>query len=420
MKIATLSIGDELIFGEVVDTNAAHISERLYSVGFKVQRQLTVGDNEQDIVEAIEMLAVKCDVVVVTGGLGPTVDDITARSAAKITGHELVLNEEALARLQRFSEKLGGNLHPSNEKQALMPANATLIPNPVGTACGFYLTHNGRFLFFLPGVPGEMACMLDETVIPFIVSRVKRRTFLQTKVFKVFGPSEAEVDALMDGVADEAAGVSVAFCVNFPEIQVKLRVEGHEEAVVAELLTRAGDKARQRLNGYVFAEDGETIDTVVASLFRETGFTLSLAESCTGGLVAKRITDIPGSSAYFLEGIVTYSNTAKTQLLDVPQRLLDEKGAVSSEVAVAMALGARKLSGSDIALAVTGIAGPDGGTAEKPVGTVYMALAGSNGCQAKRYTFHGDREEIRLITSFMAMDWLRKRLLSLRSAEVTD
>lgn len=420
MKIATLSIGDELIFGEVVDTNAAHISERLYSVGFKVQRQLTVGDNEQDIVEAIETLAVKCDVVVVTGGLGPTVDDITARSAAKITGHELVLNEEALAHLQRFSEKLGGNLQPLNEKQALMPAGSTPIPNPVGTARGFYLTYNGRLLFFLPGVPGEMARMLDETVIPFIVSRVKRRTFLQTKVFKVFGPSEAEVDALMDGVADEAAGVSVAFCVNFPEIMVKLRVEGHEEAVVAELLTRAGDTARQRLNGYVFAEDGETIDTVVASLFRETGFTLSLAESCTGGLVAKRITDISGSSAYFLEGIVSYSNAAKTQLLDVSQRLLDEKGAVSSEVAMSMALGVCKLSGSDIALAVTGIAGPDGGTVEKPVGTVYMALADPTGCRAKRYTFHGDREEIRLITSFMAMDWLRKRLLSLRSAEVTD
>ncbi len=248
-------------------------------------------------------------------------------------------------------------------------------------------------------------------------SLAKRRTFRRTKVFKLFGLSEAEAALLLEGVTEEGAGLSVVFCVNFPEMLVKLRAEGDEKMAVAALLDRAAEKARERLGNYVFAEDGETMDTVVAALFRETGFTLSLAESCTGGLVAKRITDVPGSSAYFLEGIVTYSNAAKAQLLSVPKRLLDEKGAVSPEVAVAMADGARKLAGSDIALAVTGIAGPDGGTPEKPVGTVYMALADPAGCEAKRYNFHGDREEIRLITSFAALEWLRKRLLSLRSSE---
>jgi nicotinamide-nucleotide amidase len=258
-----------------------------------------------------------------------------------------------------------------------------------------------------------MERMLDETVIPFIQRSRKQKRLIRTRVLRVFGPSEAEVDSLMKGVAAPDAGVTVAFCVNFPEILVKLRAEGADERHVAEGLDMAVEKARQKLKGYLIAEGGETIDSVVAALFRSKGVTLSLAESCTGGLVAKRITDVPGSSAYFLEGAVTYSNVAKIRTLNVPPRLLEEKGAVSSEVAMAMARGIRRVSESDIALAVTGVAGPEGGSAEKPVGTVFIALASRTGCLAKRYNFFGEREEIRTITSFTAMDWLRRHLLSL-------
>ena len=198
---------------------------------------------------------------------------------AKAAGRRLVLNEEALAHLQRFSEKLGGNLHPLNEKQALMPATSTLIPNPVGTACGFYLTHNGRFLFFLPGVPGEMARMLDETVIPFIFSRVRRRTSLQTKVFKVFGPSEAEVDSLVKGIAEGVTGISIAFRVNFPEIQVKLRVEGHDEALVAAALDRVSETARQKLHDDLNAFSGARsfpVPPIPGAVWRGLGRSLDL------------------------------------------------------------------------------------------------------------------------------------------------
>ncbi|RII28499.1 MAG: competence/damage-inducible protein A [Geobacter sp.] len=412
MKIATLSIGDELMYGEVVDTNTACIAERLYRVGLTVQRHLTVGDGEPDIVEALEFLSDKSDAVIVTGGLGPTIDDITSRAAAKATGRRLVLNDEALAHLKGVNEKLGGNLHPLNEKQALMPTKSTLIPNPVGTACGFHLIHQGRYLFFLPGVPGEMVRMLDETVVPFLLERNRYRKVVRTRVLKVFGPSEAEVDFLLKELAAVNVGITVAFNVIFPEIHVKLRAEGESEVAVDDLLERAMAEARAKLNGVVFAEDGATMDSVVAGLFREKGITLSLAESCTGGLVAKRITDQPGSSAYFLEGVVTYTNAAKTRYLGVPPQLLAEKGAVSGEVAMAMAKGMRRVSGSDVALAVTGIAGPDGGTPEKPIGTVYIALANRAGCHAKRYAFYGDREEIRTITALTAMDWLRRQLLS--------
>jgi len=412
VKIATLSIGDELIYGEVVDTNAARIAERLYGVGLTVQRHLTVGDGEPDIMDALEFLVEKSEAVIVTGGLGPTIDDITARAAAKATGRRLVLDDEALAHVRGVCEKLGGNLHPLNEKQALMPTKSTLIPNPVGTACGFHLIHQGRYLFFLPGVPGEMVRMLGDTVIPFLLERCRHRKVVRTRVLKVFGPSEAEVDFLLKELAAVHVGITVAFNVIFPEIHVKLRAEGEGEGLVVDLLERAMAEAREKLKGVIFAEDAATMDSVVAGLFREKGLTLALAESCTGGLVAKRITDQPGSSAYFLEGVVTYADTAKAKYLEVPLQLLAEKGAVSGEVAMAMAKGMRRVSGSDIALAVTGIAGPDGGTPEKPVGTVFIALATRAGCHAKRYAFSGDREEIRMITALTAMDWLRRQLLT--------
>jgi nicotinamide-nucleotide amidase len=413
MKIATLSIGDEVIFGEIVDTNAAHIATRLYDIGFKVQRHLCVGDNEFDITEAVETLAGHHDIVIVTGGLGPTVDDITARAAAKAAGRRLVLNDEALAHLQQFYKKAGREIFPTTEKQCLLPAKTVLIPNPVGTASGFVLPYKGASLFFMPGVPVEMKRMLEETVLPAIRAQQKQQQFVQTSVLKVFGLSEPQTGELLKDIARPDKGLAVAYCVNFPEVHVKLRAEGNDEARLSTILSEARAVARERLNDFVFAEGDDTINSVVARLFTEKGVSLSLAESCTGGLVAKRITDMAGSSAYFLQGTVTYSNAAKTRLLDVSPQLLAENGAVSSAVAMAMAKGMRRLSGSDIALAVTGIAGPDGGSAEKPVGTVYLALAGRTDCKAKRYNFFGDRERIRTIAAFTAMDWLRRYLLSL-------
>lgn len=412
MKIATLSIGDELIFGEVVDTNATHIAGRLYDAGLTVRRHLTVGDSEGDIVEALHSLAAAHDVVIATGGLGPTDDDITARAVAKGIGRRLVLNEEALERLREFFTRSGREMHPANERQALLPAKVTIIPNPTGTASGFSLDHDGCGFFFLPGVPGEMARMLDDTVIPAVQGRRGDKAVVQTMVFTVFGLSEAEIGARLTSLDGSQPGFSLAYCVNFPTVQVKLRAVGESSAQVQGGLDKMAAQVRERLGDHIVAEGGETIDTAVARLFREKGATLALAESCTGGLIAKRITDVPGSSAYFLSGVATYANEAKIGLLDVPEALLQGKGAVSPEVAMAMAKGVRRLAGSDLAVAVTGIAGPDGGTAEKPVGTVFIALANRAGCTVKGYKFAGDREKIRTITAVTAMDWLRRSLLT--------
>ncbi len=417
MRIATLSIGDEVIYGEIVDTNAAHIASRLYDAGFQVHRHLCVGDNEPDIMDAIEMLAVHHDFVIATGGLGPTVDDLTARAAARATDRRLVLNEDALAHLKERYRLMGRELLPSTEKQALLPARTTLVPNPIGTACGFIVPHKDCFLFFLPGVPVEMKRMLDETVLPFITARADRKTCIETKTMQILGLSETHIENQVKNLARPREGVTIAYCVSYPEVEVKLRGEGSDQSHIRELLASTAEKVRERLGDHVVAEDGETIDTVVATLFRKKGVTLSLAESCTGGLIAAKITDLPGSSAYFREGAVTYSNEAKIRLLGVPPELLAKEGAVSAATAMAMARGMRTASASDIALAVTGIAGPEGGTEEKPVGAVFLALAGPSDCTAKQYRFSGSRERIRRMSAFTALDWLRRHLMSLPDIE---
>jgi nicotinamide-nucleotide amidase len=411
MRIATLSIGDELICGEVVDTNASHIAAVLLEHGLRVRRHVTVGDVEMDIGTALNDLAAQCDALIVTGGLGPTFDDLTAQAAAHATGRRLMVNEEAREHVRRYIAERGvltGGI--SFDKQAMIPAKSTLIPNPRGTASGFYLIHKGCFVFFLPGVPAEMGGMLKETVLPFLLEREPHKKAILGSFLNVFGLSEPEVDTRLNGVAAQCPGLGLSICVTFPWVRVTLRVEADAETAARARLQEAVDLIRERLGEYVFSEGTETMDEAVAALLRQSRMTLALAESCTGGMIAQRITAIPGSSAYFLEGAVTYANSAKLHLLGVTPAILDAKGAVSAECAEAMAQGVRRSAGSDLGLAVTGIAGPDGGSVEKPVGTVYISLATSDGCRTERFLFGRSREEIRTMTAWTALDRLRRYL----------
>jgi len=412
VRISTLSIGDELICGQVTDTNSGTIASMLLEEGLRIQRHLAVGDNEPDIIGALTDLGRVSDVVIVTGGLGPTVDDVTSRSAARATGRRLVINEEARSHVREMSGKLETLIVcPLSDKQSMIPTKSVLIPNPNGTACGFHLMHNGCFLFFMPGVPSEMIVMLRETVIPFILERVPCKRVIRSASLNLFGPREAEVDELLLGIARPDQGLTLSICVTFPWMKVTLRAEADSDDAATDLLVPAVRTVRERLKVYCFSSDNISMDDAVAELFRERCLTLSLAESCSGGLIAKRITDIPGSSRYFCEGMVTYSNDAKMRLLGVPAELLNNCGAVSSECASAMAKGVRLASGSDLGLAVTGIAGPEGGSEEKPVGTVFISLAAPDGCWTKRFQFSGNRDEIRTLTAWTAMDWLRRYLL---------
>jgi nicotinamide-nucleotide amidase len=412
MRISILSVGDELICGQITDTNSGTIAGALLNQGLRVQRHMSVGDSEPDIIEALLELARNSDAIIVTGGLGPTADDLTARAAARATGRRLVLNDYARSHVRKMSGRLGSLVVcPLNDKQAMIPDKTTLIPNPTGTACGFHLMNNGCFMFFLPGVPSEMVRMLHDSVIPFLAARTTRKRFVRTEFLNVFGPCEAEVDELLGGIAQPDQGLYLGICVTFPWMRITLRVEEDSADRAAALLTPALRTAEGRLREYVFSTGNVTIDEIVAAQFVQQGLSLALAESCTGGMIAQRITAIAGSSRYFLEGAVTYSNAAKTRQLGVDAELLAEQGAVSSDVAAAMAKGVRQAAGSDLGLAVTGIAGPDGGIDDKPVGTVFISLAAPDGCWTKRFQFSGSRDEIRTITAWTALDWLRRYLL---------
>lgn len=412
MRISTLSIGDELICGQLTDTNAGTIASALVAEGLRVQRHLTVGDNEPDIIGALGDLGRVSDAIIVTGGLGPTADDMTSRAAARATGRRLVIHEEARRHVRMMSGKLENLIVcPLSDKQAMIPTKSALIPNPNGTACGFHLMHNGCFMFFMPGVPAEMAVMLRDSVIPFLLERVPRKRVIRTVSLNLFGPCEAEVDELLLGIARPEQGLTLGICVTFPWMKVTLRGEADNDDAATDLLLPAVRTVRERLKEYCYSTGDISMDETVAELFRDSGMTLSLAESCSGGLIAKRITDIAGSSRYFYEGVVTYSNSAKMRILEVQADILNSCGAVSSECASAMAKGVRQASGSDLGLAVTGVAGPDGGSEDKPVGTVFISLAAPDGCWTKRFQFNGSRDEIRTLTAWTALDWLRRYLL---------
>lgn len=412
MRISTLSIGDELICGQLTDTNAGTIAATLIAEGLRIQRHLTVGDNEPDIIGALNDLGRISDAIIVTGGLGPTADDLTSRAAARATGRRLVIHEEARTHVRTMSGRLENLIVcPLNDKQAMIPTKSALIHNPNGTACGFHFMHSGCFMFFLPGVPSEMSVMLRDTVIPFILERVPRKRVIRTVCLNLFGPCEAEVDELLLGIARPDQGLTLGICVSFPWMKVTVRSEADTDEMVTNLLAPAVNAVRERLKEYCFSTGDISMDTAIAELFRDRCLTLSLAESCSGGLIAKRITDIPGSSHYFLEGVVTYSNAAKMRLLGVPAGLLNSSGAVSSDCASAMAKGVRLASGSLLGLAVTGIAGPDGGSDDKPAGTVFISLAAPDGCWTKRFRFTGSRDEVRIMTAWTALDWLRRYLL---------
>lgn len=415
MRAATLSIGDELVCGQVIDTNAGTVAAALLGCGIRVLRHVTVGDNEDQISAVLQELAASHDAVVITGGLGPTADDVTAAAAARAVGRRLVADAVAVAHVRKmtglFFATASAVAGIAQDKQALVPEGSALLPNPVGTACGFMYSLQGCTLYFLPGVPSEMTGMLHDTVLPSLRGGEASGRVIRTASLNVFGCSEAAVDRLLAGIAAPDAGLYLGICVTFPWMRVTFRAEAPDHDAAMALLDPAVEQAKARLGDSLFSAGDESMDEVVVRLLRGNGCSLALAESCTGGMIAQRMTSVPGSSGCFLEGAVTYGNQAKTRVLGVSQELLADYGAVSSEVAIAMADGIRRASGSDLSLAVTGIAGPEGGSDEKPVGTVFIALSSRDRCQVRRFHFHGSREEIRVMTSWSGLDWLRRHLL---------
>ncbi|MCC6875968.1 MAG: competence/damage-inducible protein A [Sandaracinaceae bacterium] len=406
MAAAVLSIGTELTRGELANTNARWLGERLTSLGLDVRQILTVPDDPDVLVSAVTRLAADTSTVVATGGLGPTTDDLTAAAVARALGVPLVRHEPSIEAIKRRFATLGRDPSPSNFKQADLPQGADVLPNPVGTAPGFAVQLGACRFFFLPGVPAEMQRLYDDHVQPVLQARAERNRY-QLRL-KTFGLPESQVGERLAGLEERHPGLVIGYRAHFPEVEVKLLVQAANGGEAEELTHKIAVEARERLGDAVFAEGDDTYPEVLGRLLRDRGMTIALAESCTGGMLGSLITAVPGSSEYLLFDAVTYSNAAKTSVLGVSGEILRAYGAVSAECAAAMADGARRVADSDLAISITGVAGPGGGSEEKPVGTVWFGIARrARETQAVKHTLSwGDRERIRQAACFVAMRML--------------
>jgi len=412
MKAEILTIGDELLRGEIVDTNTTFLAERLLRLDVETRFHTTVLDDRADIADAFRRAVSRADVVLVSGGLGPTRDDLTIEVLAEAFGRKLVLHEPSLAALRAFFARFGREMAAINEKQAWFPEGAEVLENPIGTAPGAMLevSTGGALVFCMPGVPRELYKMMDEQVLPRIAAQRRVTAYARGALLRTFGIGESNLDERLRDLA-LPPGVELGFRTQFPDNHVRpvARAATPEEADAK--LHAALAAIRERLGSLVYGEGEDTLEVVLGRLLAERGHTLATAESCTGGMIAELMTAVPGSSAYLRGGVVAYANTAKAALLGVPEALLAEHGAVSDPVARAMAEGARARFGTDYAVATTGIAGPTGGTKEKPVGLLYVALADASGTESRELFFAFDRERNRRLAAQVGMDWVRRRLL---------
>ena len=412
MLAEILSTGEELRTGSLVDTNAAYIAEKLYFLGINLNRIQCVGDNIEILTQTLQEISKRADIAIVTGGLGPTSDDLTAEAASKASEKELIFNEKAFDLIKKFFENMGRTMSDSNRKQAFFPLTSEIIKNDIGTAPGFCLKINKCMFFFLPGVPVEMKKMLNDYVIPKIQNG-KNLNIPLLKTLIIFGLPESKAGTLTKDIPDLYPGINIGTRAKLPEIQIKLYTN-YNNNINKELLTNAFEFAKKQLKKWIISENGESIELVVGNLLKQRYQTLSIAESCTGGHISDLITSVPGSSDYFLFSAVTYSNQAKEKILNVSSDTLMKHGAVSIETVKEMAKGARDITNSTYAIATSGIAGPGGGTDDKPVGTLCIGFADKEKIEGFKYFLpFGNREQKKKIFAMAALDLLRRKISGL-------
>jgi len=418
MGVELLTIGTELLLGQIVDTNASWMAQRLAEAGIDVFYKSTVGDNWGRIEAAIRLAMSRADVLIMTGGLGPTEDDLTREVLAAVLNRPLRLDQAVLQHIEERFARRRVAMAENNRKQAMVPEGAEVLHNPRGTAPGLLLKSDGRVLVCMPGVPSEMKPMMLDQVIPKIRDVFGIRSRIVSRVLKACGISESTLDQRIGDYFREMRNPTIGVLAHMGEIHVRLTCKGEDPAEIARLLDDLEVKIRERLGHLIFGRDDERLEAVVGKLLRERAATLALAESCTGGLIASRLTDVPGSSDYVERGVVAYSVPAKQQLLAVSPELVRAHGVVSLEVAKAMAEGIRRQAGTTFGLATTGIAGPTGGTPERPVGSVCVALAWESGSGAREFRLLGEREQVKYRGAQMALEILRRHLLGIPMDEV--
>jgi nicotinamide-nucleotide amidase len=405
-----IAVGSELLTPDKTDTNSLWLTARLNEIGVDVKLKTIVGDDAARLEETIRDAFDRSDIVITSGGLGPTEDDITRATAARAVGEKLIFQEYLLEELREKFKRFGYEMPERNRQQAYLIDGARVLPNPNGSAVGMKYTSQGKTLIVLPGPPRELKPMFEDHVLPGLKKKSNGVVVLRRSL-RVTGFGESKLDELIAPIYTKYQNPETATLFSETDIQVQFTATADSTESAAELIDSVADEVCAKLGDAVFSENDESMETVVSRMLSENELTIALAESCTGGLVAKRLTDVSGSSKFFIEGSVTYSNAAKIRTLGVPETAIAEFGAVSAEVADAMAVGARERAGTDLAVSITGIAGPEGGTKDKPVGTVFVGLAYDGGSRTKKLFLPGDRNLVRWRSSQAALDMIRRQVL---------
>ncbi len=404
-----IAVGSEMLTPQKVDTNSLFLTDQLNALGVEVVRKTIVGDDRKRLEDTIRASIASAQVVILTGGLGPTEDDLTRDAVAAATGRQQKLHQEIVDQIEERFRRRGRKMADINKRQAYIIDGAEILPNDRGTAPGQWLVHNGVVILLLPGPPSELKPMFTSQALPRLEALLPKQV-IRTRFFRVAGMPESDLDALIAPVYTKYTNPVTTILAAAGDIQVHLRARCTTAEEAEALLNQVAPPIEELLGERIYSRNGDPLEAVIGKVLRERGATLSLAESCTGGLIGARMTAIPGSSDYFAGGLITYQLSAKTRLAGVDAALLDKHGAVSDEVARAMAEGARAQTGSTYALSVTGVAGPDGGTEATPVGTVIFGFAGPSGGDTLRTRLPGDRELVRGFAVQTGLDFLRRRL----------
>jgi nicotinamide-nucleotide amidase len=409
MTAEIIAVGSELLTPQRVDTNSLFLTDQLNGLGVEVVTKSVVGDDLNRLADAVRRAVSRSEIVVLCGGLGPTEDDLTRDAVAAALDRKLIYHPEITDVLEQRFAQLKRKMVEVNKRQAFVVEGAEILPNDRGTAPGQWIEESGSRVMLLPGPPHEMKAMFTRQCLPRL-ARVVPRQAIRTLVLRVTGMPESDLDQLIAPVYKKYENPATTILAAAGDLQIHLRARCPTEGEAAALLVEVGGPIELLLGDRIYSRNGQSLEEVVGDMLRERHNTLSVAESCTGGLLGERITSVPGSSAYFLGGFIAYVNRMKVEWLGVPEDIVAEFGAVSKETAEAMALGARRRTASTYALAITGVAGPDGGSEKKPVGTVFVGLADAAGCQVLHRQFFGDRTRIRQFATQMALDMLRRKI----------
>ena len=415
MNAHIITIGDEILIGQTLNTNAAYIGSRLIELNIEITKTSVVGDNEKEILSEFKECFNCNDLVIVTGGLGPTHDDITLKCIVKFFNTELVLNEDVLNDVKNIFSRRGRKVTKVNEEQALVPKIATVIRNKLGTAPGVWIEKDKKIFVVMPGVPFEMKEMMSSYIMPNLKEKIGKPEFVTMRlVLQTTGIPESYLFERLGNIDELLNGSEMAFLPSQFGVKLRITAKDKSEETAINKLSEIEQKIRNKVGRFVFAKGEETLEEVVGRLLKERELSIALAESCTGGNIANLLTNISGSSAYFERGVVSYSNGSKVEMLQVNEDVMQEFGAVSPEVAKQMSKGIRSISGTDLGLSVTGILGPTGSTPDKPIGLVYISLSDINSCIVKKFLFGEDRLLNKQRATQAALDMVRKQLLGIQ------